>query len=113
MAKARVEVIVLHFVVGLIIGPVVHVEAIDRSENSSAMTAAGAVDEHDARRRIVNQLQESGNRLLLRITRIAHGNVYVAHSSRLSVALLVACGAIGQVDYGLNAKGGKVFVVFF
>ena len=48
MTETGVEIVVLHFGVNLIVIPVVHVEAIDRADNSGAVTATRAMREEDS-----------------------------------------------------------------
>src|SRR5436853_7150619 len=89
VAEASVEVVVLHFRISLIVGPVVHVEAIDGAHDSGAVTAASAVREELAGRGIVDEFQKSINRLLLRVAGIAHRNINVAHPEGFYITLLI------------------------
>src|SRR5215831_43419 len=111
VAPTCIEIIVLHFVVSLIEGPVVHVEPVDGAYDSGAMTAARTVYEHHAGGGVVNELEKRIDRFLLRIARVAHGNIHITHSHGFGAALLVAGRAVLEVHYRLDAQSREVLVI--
>ena len=58
MSPARVEVVLLHLRINLIVVPVVVIEAVNSTHHARAMTSARAVHVKLARFRIVNELQK-------------------------------------------------------
>src|ERR1051325_5799517 len=89
VSPARVEVVLLHLGVDLIVVPVVMIEAINRAHHARAMTPASTVYVELSSRGIVHQLQKLLYLHCGRVILVAHRNVHVLHSESFGVPLFI------------------------
>ena len=111
MAEARVEVVLLHLAVNLIVVPVIEVEAIDRAHHARAMPPTCAVDIELAGRGVIDQLQELRDLLVARVRLVVHRDVDVVHAESFNRGPLIVGRVVAQVYDGLDAERGEVSVV--
>src|SRR6266404_1455273 len=103
MTEASIEVVVLHLGIGLVVGPVIYVESVNRAHDSRPVTAARAMREEHTGGWVVDELQESINRVFLGIAGIAHRNVQITHPEGFDITPFVIGRMILQIDDGLDA----------